>query len=263
MTGAAPVRLAARLDRDDGAAGIGAIAPFDFRADRDCWRYLEAIEGASLHLARTPPVPGPVSLALARAVGDRAAVLAAAASLLPVTGHLAYLCTSGTFVAGRAGEAALREAVLSAGATSFVTTSEALVLAARALGVERLALLAPYDGELTAALVAYLEEGGLEVVAAGCLGLEAEIHRLGSGELRRLVPAVDHPRAEAVLVSCTNLSTFDVVAGLERRLGKPVVTANQATIWAALAAAGRLGEAKVDHRLFAHRPPGAAGAVPA
>jgi hypothetical protein len=30
---------------------------------------------------------------------------------------------------------------------------------------------------------------------------------------------------------CTNLATYDLITPLERELGKPVLTANQATMW--------------------------------
>ena len=45
--------------------------------------------------------------------------------------------------------------------------------------------------------------------------------------------------AEAVFISCTNLPTYDVIATLEAELGKPVLTANQVTIWSALRVIGR------------------------
>lgn len=51
-----------------------------------------------------------------------------------------------------------------------------------------------------------------------------------------LIRDSDHPEADAVFVSCTALPTYDVVAPLEQALGKPIVTANQATMWAALRA---------------------------
>ena len=41
------------------------------------------------------------------------------------------------------------------------------------------------------------------------------------------------------MVSCTNLHTYDVIAGLEAELGKPVISASQATMWAALRRIGR------------------------
>ena len=39
-------------------------------------------------------------------------------------------------------------------------------------------------------------------------------------------------------ISCTNLITIGAIPELERRLGKPVVSANQATVWHACRLAG-------------------------
>lgn len=44
----------------------------------------------------------------------------------------------------------------------------------------------------------------------------------------------DDPQAQAIFVSCTNLPTYDVIEPLEQALGKPVLTANQLTMWACL-----------------------------
>jgi len=55
----------------------------------------------------------------------------------------------------------------------------------------------------------------------------------------RLVRDTDCPDAEAVFISCTNLPTYDVIAPLEAALGKPVLTANQVTMWSALTVTGR------------------------
>jgi maleate cis-trans isomerase len=37
--------------------------------------------------------------------------------------------------------------------------------------------------------------------------------------------------AEVYFISCANISVFSVIAELERRLGQPVVTSNQAVVW--------------------------------
>lgn len=54
----------------------------------------------------------------------------------------------------------------------------------------------------------------------------------------RLFPALrvvrDGVIEEAIFISCTNLATLDVIAQIERDLGKPVVTSNQACFWACL-----------------------------
>jgi maleate isomerase len=52
------------------------------------------------------------------------------------------------------------------------------------------------------------------------------------------VAAVDVAAAEGVFISCTNVPTYDIIAPLERWLGKPVLTANQVTMWSALHAIG-------------------------
>jgi maleate cis-trans isomerase len=44
--------------------------------------------------------------------------------------------------------------------------------------------------------------------------------------------------ADGYFLSCTNWQAMDVVEELERELGKPVITSNQATAWAALRAVG-------------------------
>jgi maleate isomerase len=48
----------------------------------------------------------------------------------------------------------------------------------------------------------------------------------------------DRAAADVVFLSCTTLETFDLIPELERRLAKPVLTATQVTMWAALGAAG-------------------------
>ena len=41
-----------------------------------------------------------------------------------------------------------------------------------------------------------------------------------------------HPDADALFCSCTAWRSMETAAELERRTGKPVVTSNQATVWA-------------------------------
>ncbi len=45
---------------------------------------------------------------------------------------------------------------------------------------------------------------------------------------------VDRPEAQAVFISCSNLRTLDIIEKLERDLGKPVITSNQASLWGML-----------------------------
>jgi maleate cis-trans isomerase len=49
---------------------------------------------------------------------------------------------------------------------------------------------------------------------------------------------VDNDEAEAILLSCTNLRTIEIIGALEKNRGKPVVTSNQATLSLALEVMG-------------------------
>jgi maleate cis-trans isomerase len=50
--------------------------------------------------------------------------------------------------------------------------------------------------------------------------------------------AVDVPEAEAVLVPDTAMHTLTCIDALEKALAKPVLTANQVTVWEGLRLAG-------------------------
>lgn len=213
--------------------GIGIIAPFDLALERELWRW--APLEVSLHLARTPYEPVPVSLAMAELVSDAAHLTAATRNVLHVEPEVvAYLCTSGSFIKGLDHERSLRDTICLAGAADAVTTSGALLEALRHLELTRLSVLTPYDEILTGKLHDFLDEAGCRVVRSDHLGLGGGIWKVGYRTIAERILAADDPDAQAVFVSCTNLPTYDVIEPLEQALGKPVLTANQLTMWACL-----------------------------
>jgi len=234
-----PAELSVGLvDEDADAPGVGVVAPFDFALDRELWRW--APDDVSLYLTRLPFFTTPVTVEMAVAVADRRAVRRATRDVLaPRPGVVTFACTTGSFVSGVAGEAVLKQTMLEAGAPVATTTSGALVDALHLLGVQRLALATPYIQPVTDRLVTFLADSGVETVASEGLGLLGNIWRVGYERVVDIVRAVDRPDAEALFISCTNLPTYDIVEPLEQALGKPVVTANQVTMWASLRAIGR------------------------
>ncbi|OLL72673.1 decarboxylase [Pseudonocardia sp. Ae168_Ps1] len=238
-------------------SGVGVVVPYDFAQDREMWRWVP--EPTSLHVTRTPYLTVPADAGQARIISAPEIVRQAVQNvLLPEPGVVAYSCTSGSFVDGADGERALRRVLLDAGAPQAVTTAGSLVDACAALGVDRLALATPYVDDLTAKLEGFLAAHGVTSVARHGLGLLGRIWAVTPDEVVRAVRAADHPDAEAVFVSCTNLPTYDVIAVLERELGKPVLTANQVTMWAALGAIGLdavgPGQALIECRTPGDRP---------
>lgn len=233
-----PTELSVRLAEPAQQQGIGVVAPFDFALDRELWRWVP--EDVSLYLTRLPFFTTPMTVKMAVACGDRRAVRRATRDVLaPEPGVVAYACTSGSFVDGRTGEEILRRTIMDAGAPASCTTSGALVAALRQLGVTKLAIATPYVEPVTRRLVGFLAEHGVRTVASEGLGLLGNIWRVTYEQVVEVVAAADNDEAEALFISCTNLPTYDLIAPLEAALGKPVLTANQVTMWAALAKIGR------------------------
>jgi Maleate cis-trans isomerase len=129
--------------------------------------------------------------------------------------------------------------MLDAGAPAASTTSGALIEALELLGVSRLGIATPYVEPVTRRLVGFLAEHGVRTVSCEGLGLLGHIWRVTYTEVVEIVRAVDSDEAQALFISCTNLPTYDLIEPLEQALGKPVLTANQVTMWAALKAMGR------------------------
>ncbi|MGB3355111.1 MAG: Asp/Glu racemase [Mycobacterium sp.] len=219
-------------------AGIGVVVPYDFALDRELWRWLP--DDVSLHFTRLPFAPMAATMEMAMHISDpdsaaRAVIDVSAVSPL-VT---AYACTSGSFVGGPMAEQALVTAMMGAGAPAALTTSGALLAALRYLGINRIATATPYTADLTVGLTAFLGKAGVEVTAATGLGLISDIWTVPHDVTAQLVRDTDNDHAQAVFISCTNMPTYDVIARLEAELRKPVLTANQVTMWLALNLIGR------------------------
>lgn len=213
--------------------GVGVVAPFDFALDRELWRW--APDDISLYLTRLPFVPVPVTIEMATALSDPERVRRATADVLaPEPLVVTYACASGSFIDGAAGERALAGSMLSAGAPAATTTSGGLVTALRTLGLRRIAVVTPYIDSVTDRLLTFLAEHGVEVVSSVGLGLLDHIWKVGYAEIVQAVNRVDVPDADGLFISCTNVPTYDIIGPLERLLGKPVLTANQVTMWSAL-----------------------------
>ncbi|MBC7272820.1 MAG: aspartate/glutamate racemase family protein [Streptomyces sp.] len=184
--------------------------------------------------------------------------LAAGVEELRLTGAEAvvWACTSGSFVHGWEGaheqvRALARTAGMAASSTSF-----AFVHAAREMEARRVAVGATYPEDVARLFADFLRAGGLDVVAVHSSGIvtAAEVGTWGEAEVSALARAADHPDAQAVLLPDTALHTVTHLPALEKELGKPVLTANQVTVWEALRLTDRRVNAPRLGALFTREP---------
>lgn len=149
---------------------------------------------------------------------------------------IVYGCTGGSFAKGVGYDLQLAQAIEDATGIAAVTTSTAVVEGLRTLGVKRVAFAAPYPPHLMEAAKDFFAGNGFEVVRLRGLGIarNTEIGRLAPESGYDLACQVDGEDVEAIILSCTNWPVMGTIARIEKELGKPVVSSNQASLWGAL-----------------------------
>ncbi len=198
-----------------------------------------APEGVSVHAARMLRPRGVGAINRDMLLQTNESLPQVAESLGHLKPHVVLFAhTMGSMINGPDQEQALTDMLAEASECPAITTATAVVDALKALQVSRLSLAAPYPDAMTKMEVKYLEAAvpGLEVVNDMCLSMESgfDIGALEPPVAYSTAKEVDDPRAESVFLSGTNWRTIDMIAPLEADLGKPVITANQATFWAAM-----------------------------
>lgn len=166
-----------------------------------------------------------------------------------------WACTSGSFVFGPEGARNQASGVAQALGVPASSTSLAFVDACKALDVRRVAVAASYPEDVATHFVRFLTAGGVEVVSMGSHGIitAAEVGTLEPEQVIAMVKAADHPDAEAILVPDTAMHTLEIVDELEAAAGKPVLTANQVTVWKGLQLIGPVPSLPGLGRLFSAR----------
>lgn len=118
-----------------------------------------------------------------------------------------------------------------------LTSAVAVGRAVKALGAKRAALVSPYSEPVNAAAKRLFEGGyGFSVVAVeGFAATDSyAIGALGPENARDAFARIDRPEIEAFVVPGGNFPTMAHVPEWEAEFKKPVVTTNQALIWAML-----------------------------
>jgi maleate cis-trans isomerase len=151
-----------------------------------------------------------------------------------------WACTSASFIYGWDGARQQVEELSRVIGRPASSTSFAFAHAVQALDVHRLAVGATYPEDVADYFVRFLQASGAEVIQVSGRGIitAAEVGTLGREQVLELARSNDHPDADAVLLPDTALHTAAWLDELEEAVGKPVLTANQVSVWEGLRLAG-------------------------
>lgn len=243
-----------RYDGDGYKARIGLIfMASSVVMEAEMWAMAD--EGVATHTARIKlpkvTVAGIEAMMNAPELEQAARLLASA----PID-VLCFGGTSASFLHGTAYDHALMEKLARWAPGKKVTTASTASLAAlKAVKAGPIALATPYVDEVNDRAIRFLEENGHRVVRHANLGID-EDHALAEVPLEKvydLVRSVDHPDATAIFISCTNFRSVGAIEALETALGKPVISAIQASFWHSLEVVGVAGAKPGYGSLFDHR----------
>lgn len=156
---------------------------------------------------------------------------------------IVFHCTATSMEEGLAGEAHIVEEIQRSSGCPTITTCQAVIEALRHLGVKKLVLISPYVEKTNQLEHQYMRESGFEVIHDLGLGLTGgdQYITVTPERWKEVVLENARPEAEGYFLSCTNTTMIEVIEECEQRLNRPVVTSNQATLWACLQ---RLGLAR-------------------
>ncbi|MFJ3203067.1 maleate cis-trans isomerase [Streptomyces sp. NPDC086989] len=237
---------------DDGwdvRVRLGVLTPHaDVGPESELWAMAPSDVG--LHAARVPfgamraggVMDTTIPLAPVREFAEPPHVDAAAALLAaaPVAA-LAYAFTSSAYVIGARGEADMVGRLSErARGLPVVTTCAAALRALHCVGASSLCLIDPpwFDAELSDLGRAYYERAGFEVARPGPCPLPSDQHRIRPRPLHDWIAGNTPDAVDAVVIGGNGFRAVSVIDALERTTGRPVLTANQVLLWAALHAAG-------------------------
>ena len=179
---------------------------------------------------------------------------AAAALILPEEplDAIAYGCTAASAAIGD--DEVARAVAEAKPEVPCVTPPAAARAAFDSLGLRRISVLTPYTREVSETFRDYFERHGYEVVNLACFGLDDDrmMARVSPSSIVAAACNACHPEADGLFISCTALRAAGVAEEIEARIGRSVVTSNQALFWRSLRAAGCNLPVDSFGRLFRH-----------
>ena len=239
---------------DRGGARIGVLVPFT-NTNLEPDMMMMRPPGATLHFYRlgnydADEIPGAAQMA-GLGASDISEDIRLICGVRPDV--VLYGCTSATLTHGSDFDKDLAESIKADSNALSLTAAGCLIQALNALAVSRVGFASPYVGEINQLAIRFLESQ--QITTVKCADIGRELGNYGQGELSpdevtELACRADHADAEALVLSCTDMRSVEVVERIESRLGKAVITSNQAMVFCLMRALGLKHQDNCPGRLF-------------
>ena len=151
---------------------------------------------------------------------------------------ISYSCTSGSIVIG---EDRVKEEIKKGAPYAIpMTLVTGVVDALRELKVKNLVVGTPYLDEINTNEAEFLFNKGFSVLNIQGLNLTKgiEFGTVTPDYWIKFAEEINEESADAIFLSCGGIRSTEVIDQIEQRVGKPVITSNQAQMWSCLRRAG-------------------------
>ena len=165
---------------------------------------------------------------------------------------VAYGCTSGTIAAGyKSIEKKIKKAKPEAEVT---TPSTASIKALKKLNLNKIAIFTPYPKKLNDEVIDFFEKENFQITSNSYFDIASDIDigKVDPEYLYEVLSSINLNGADAMFISCTALPALSIIDRLEKKLGKIVLSSNQALIWETLEKIGMNKSVAGFGKLFSH-----------
>ena len=144
---------------------------------------------------------------------------------------VAYGCTSGTIAAGY--QSIYEKVNLAKPNTKVTTPITSAIKALKKLNINKISVFTPYTDEINQSVAEYFKKENVEVVSLSFFDIasDLDIGKVDPNYLFEVLSKIDLSESDALFVSCTALPVLSLIDKLEKKLGKIVLSSNQALIW--------------------------------
>jgi len=148
-----------------------------------------------------------------------------------------YGCTSATLTHGPEFDRDLADRIKALTGAEAITAAGAMLAALRELGANKVGFASPYVGEVNAQAIRFLADAGIETIKCADAGKALSNHEQGAltpDNVFDLAVRADCEDAQAIVMACTDLRAVEAIRKIETELDKPVITVNQAMMFAVM-----------------------------
>jgi len=162
-------------------------------------------------------------------------------------------CTSGSLIYGYGWDKTIIDRMMKYTTAKVTTTSTSVIKAIKKLKMKNIAIVTPYIDQINKKEKDFLLRHGINTLEMRSFNIK-DAKKIPNIKEEDVIDLVNNfynlEELDGIFISCTNLRSFSLIDRLEKKINKPVVTSNQASLWDAINFIKRNIKIKGIGRLF-------------